>query len=82
MIKNNMETQIEQTAKAFINSGLNFRIFIRDLQTQIAHEAMIKTDGNMTKAVELLGGIQRETMSNYLGMRSEAWNRKYRPEKF
>ena len=82
MIKNNMETQIEQTAKAFINSGFNFRIFIRDLQAQIAHEAMIKTDGNMTKAVELLGGIQRETMSNYLGMRSEAWNRKYRPEKF
>jgi len=68
MIKHNMETHIEQTAKAFIDSGLNFRIFIRDLQTQIAHEAMIKADGNMTKAVEIPGGIQRETMSNYLGM--------------
>lgn len=71
--------QLNQIAKDFIESELDFRRFIRDLKTQIAHEAMVKANGNMTKAVEILGGIQRETMSKYLGMRGIAWNEQHNP---
>lgn len=74
-----MDEKVKEIAKEFINSEVDFRRFIRDLQSQIAHEAMIKANGNMSKAVKLLGGIQRETMSIYLGMRSNTWNKKYNP---
>lgn len=67
---------IKKLVNMHLASGGTLPYLVRNIQEEMAHQAMIKNGGNLTRASEMIG-VTRETMSRYVGMTVPEWKKKY-----
>lgn len=69
----------EEIAKKCLDSGVQLHYLVRDIRFVVAHEAMIRSGGHLEKAAKSVG-VDKATLSSYLGVGSRDWNEEYGDE--